>query len=101
LTTGSTLLGDGYRAEVRIVIWEAEDVVQVPTSALFRQGDAWAVYVVDGASARLTTVTVDHRNNQSAEILQGLSPGEEVVVHPPDTLTAGAQVSRRENAGGD
>lgn len=99
--TASTLLGDGYRAEVRIVIWEAEDVVQVPTSALFRQGDAWAVYVVDGASARLTTVTVDHRNNQSAEILQGLSPGEEVVVHPPDTLTAGAQVSRRENAGGD
>ena len=99
--TASTLLGDGYRAEVRIVIWEADDVVQVPTSALFRQDEAWAVYVVDGASARLTTVSIDHRNNQSAEILQGVSPGDEVVVHPPDTLTAGAQVSRREEAGGD
>jgi len=96
--TASTLLGDGYRAEVRIVIWEADDVVQVPTSALFRQGDAWAVYVVDGASARLTTLTIDHRNNQSAEILEGVSPGDEVVVHPPDTLVAGAQVSRREGA---
>jgi len=96
--TASMLLGDGYRAEVRIVIWEADDVVQVPTSALFREGDAWAVYVLDGASARLTTVTVDHRNSQSAEVLQGVSPGEEVVVHPPDTLTAGAEVSRREGA---
>jgi HlyD family secretion protein len=94
--TASTLLGDGYRAEVRIVIWEADDVVQVPTSALFREGDAWAVYVLNGASARLTTVTIDHRNSQSAEVLQGVSPGEEVVVHPPDTLTAGAEVSRRD-----
>ena len=94
----SALLGDGYRAEVRIVVWEADDVVQVPTSALFRQGEDWAVYVLDGASARLTTVTVDHRNSQWAEVLQGLSPGDEVVVHPPDTLTAGTEVSRREVA---
>ena len=94
----SALLGDGYRAEVRIVIWEANDVVQVPTSALFRQGEDWAVYVLDGASARLTTVTVDHRNSQWTEVLQGLSPGDEVVVHPPDTLTAGTEVSRREVA---
>jgi len=95
----STFLGDGYRAEVRIVIWEADDVVQVPTSALFRQGDAWAVYVIDGAaSARLTTVTIDHRNSQFAEILEGVSPGDEVVVYPPDTLTAGARVQRRQEA---
>ena len=94
----SALLGDGYRAEVRIVVWEADDVVQVPTSALFRQGEDWAVYVLDGASVRLTTVTVDHRNSQWAEVLQGLSPGDEVVVHPPDTLTAGTEVSRREVA---
>ena len=94
--TASVLLGDGYRTEVRIVTWEADDVVQVPTSALFRQGNTWAVYVLDGASVRLTTVTVDHRNSQSAEILQGVSPGDEVVIHPPDTLTAGAQVRRQE-----
>ena len=95
----SALLGDGYRAEVRIVIWEADDVVQVPTSALFRQGEDWAVYIVEGASARLAMVTLDHRNSQWAEVLQGLSPGDEVVVHPPDTLTAGTEVSRREQAG--
>ena len=94
--TASALLGDGYRAEVRIVVWEADDVVQVPTSALFRQGDAWAVYVTDGASARLTTVTIDHRNSQTAEVREGLQPGDQVVVHPPDTLADGAQVSTRE-----
>ena len=96
--TASTLLGDGYRAEVRIVTWEADDVVQVPTSALFRQGDAWAVYVLDGESVQLTTVTIDHRNRQSAEVLQGLSPGDRVVIHPPDTLAAGAQVDASEEA---
>jgi HlyD family secretion protein len=90
--TASTLLGDGYRAEVRIVTWEADDVVQVPTSALFRQGDAWAVYVLDGSSVRLTTLTIDHRNSQSAEVLQGVSPGDEVVIHPPDTLADGVRV---------
>ncbi len=91
----ATRLGDGYRTEVRIVIWETDDVVQVPTSALFRQGDAWAVYVIDGELARLTTVTVDHRTSRLAEVLQGLSPGDEVIVHPPDTLTDGTQVKKR------
>jgi len=94
--TASTFLGDGYSAEVHIVTWEADDVVRVPTSALFRQGDIWAAYVIAGGSARLVTVDIDHRNSQWAEVLQGVSPGDEVVVHPPDTLIDGAQVRRRE-----
>ncbi len=40
-------LGDGYRVEVRVVIWESPNVVKVPTSALFRHGEQWAVYVID------------------------------------------------------
>jgi HlyD family secretion protein len=74
---------------------QALKVVQVPTSALFRQGDTWAVYVIDGELARLTTVTIDHRTSRMAEVLQGLSLGDEVIVHPPDTLTDGTQVKKR------
>ncbi len=89
-------LGDGYRAEVRIVIWQAGDVVQVPTSALFRQGDDWAVYVLtpDGR-VRLTLVNIGHRNAQMAEVLSGVSPGDVVVAHPPDTLSDGARARAR------
>ena len=94
--SAAAALGDGYRAEVRIVTWQADDVVQVPVSALFRQGDAWAVYVMtpDGR-VRLTPVTIGHRNAQMAEVLSGVSPGDAVVAHPPDTLSDGARARAR------
>ena len=44
-------LGDGYRVEVRIIIWESEAVLKVPTSALFRHGDGWSVFAVENGKA--------------------------------------------------
>ena len=55
-------LGDGYRVDVRIVIWEDPDVLKVPASALFRVGEDWNVFVVEGGLARSRRVEVDHRN---------------------------------------
>ena len=40
-------LGDGYRVEARFVIWEDEDVLQVPASSLFRVNGGWALFVVE------------------------------------------------------
>ncbi|MDP1571089.1 MAG: efflux RND transporter periplasmic adaptor subunit [Vicinamibacterales bacterium] len=88
-------LGDGYRVEVRIVVHDAADVVSVPISALFRRGDAWAVFVVEAGRARVTTVTLGARNQRQAEVTGGLSPGTQVVLHPGDTLTDGARVALR------
>ena len=88
-------LGDGYRVEVNIVTWHAGDVVMVPVGCLFRRGDAWAVFVIDGDRARLRAIELGHRNDTSGEIVKGLQPGEKVVLHPPDTLADGARVSRR------
>ncbi len=88
-------LGDGFRTEVRIVIWESEDVLQAATSALFRKGDGWAVYVIAGDVVRVTDVTIGHRNGQVAEILSGLTAGDAVVAHPPDTLSDGARINVR------
>lgn len=91
----SARLGDGFRAEVRIVIWEGQDVVQVPTSALFRQGENWAVYVIAGDTVRLSPVTVERRNSQTAQVTSGVNPGDRVVVHPPDTLADGVRIRVR------
>jgi len=88
-------LGDGYRVEVRVVIHDAADVVSVPISALFRRGDAWAVFVVEAGRARMVTVTIGARNQTQAEVTEGLSPGTQVVLHPGDTLTDGARVVAR------
>jgi HlyD family secretion protein len=88
-------LGDGYRVEVKVVVWEGSDVVKAPTSSLFRQGDDWAAFVVDGGRSRLRRVAVGRRNGLEAEILKGLSAGERVVVHPADTLKDGSRVVPR------
>lgn len=85
-------LGDAYRVEVRIVIWEAASVLKVPTSALFRQGDRWAVYSVDGGRARVAEVELGRQTGLEAELTAGLREGARVVVHPPDTLGDEARV---------
>ena len=88
-------LGDGYRVEVRVVVWEAPNVLRVPTSALFRHGDKWAVYVVDRGRAHRTLLESVHQTGQYAEVVSGLAEGARVIVHPGDTLVDGARVRER------
>jgi HlyD family secretion protein len=88
-------LGDEYRVEVRVVIWEEDDVVQVPTSSLFRHGESWAVFVVNGGKARATEVTAGRRTGLRAEILEGVEEGDRVVVHPSEQVRDGVRVEER------
>lgn len=88
-------LGHGFSVFVRIVEWEAEDAVQVPVSALFRNGAQWAVFVVADATASLRLVDVGRRNDTRAEILSGLEPGEHVIMHPSDSVYDGAPIVER------
>jgi HlyD family secretion protein len=88
-------LGDAYRVEVRIVLWEGDRVLKVPTSALFREGDRWAVYTIADGRARRTPVELGHQTGQEAEVTSGLAEGARVVLHPADTLADGTRVSER------
>lgn len=88
-------LGDGYRVEVRIVVAEAPDALKIPTSALFREGDRWAVYVVDNDRARRTLVTIGLQTGQEAEVTGGIAEGTRVILHPGDALSDGARVEAR------
>jgi HlyD family secretion protein len=88
-------LGDGYRVETHVVIWEKPNVLKVPVGSLFRQGEAWAVFVDDHGRARRRTVTIGHRGGLEAEVLGGLHDGEGVVLYPPESLNAGARISSR------
>ena len=85
-------LGDGYRVEVRIVLWQEDDVLKVPVGALFRQGDGWAVFVVEEGRVRRQTVQLGQRNENEGQRSGGLEAGTTIVLHPPDTLTEGARV---------
>ncbi len=88
-------LGGGFAVFLRIVEWEAEDVLQVPLSALFRRGEQWHVFAASGGIAREVEVGVGRRNNRMAEVTGGLQPGMAVVTHPNDALADGAAIVER------
>lgn len=92
---GKNVLGDGFRVEVRIVVWEKENVLKVPISALFRVGEEWAVYVVGNGRAARRTLTIGQRNSLEAEVLSGLQQADVVIVHPSDAVQDGVRVSPR------
>lgn len=88
-------LGHGFRVEVRIVIWEDQNALKVPSSALFREGENWAVFAVKAARAVLTPVSIGHNNGVEAEVLNGLDPGEVIILYPGAGITDGTRVEQR------
>ena len=93
---GAVALGDGFRVEVRIVIWRDESALKVPVGSLFRRGADWALFVIENGHARMRTVQLGQRNDRDGQVLKGVSAGQRVVLHPPDTLTDGVRVTVRD-----
>jgi HlyD family secretion protein len=90
-----TALGDGYRVEAKITIWSAEGVLKVPSSALFRHEEGWAVFAVRDEMAAMVPVEIGRRNGLEAEIASGLAAGDRVILHPSDAVVEGAIVTWR------
>lgn len=88
-------LADGFRVEARIVVWEQPDVLQVPTGALFRSGDDWAVFVAERGGAQLRVIKIGQRNSLQAQVLDGLSADAQVILHPSDKVRDGVRVRNR------
>jgi HlyD family secretion protein len=86
--------GDRYRVEARIVTWKGDDVLQIPTGALYRKGNQWMTFIEENGVARETEVTVGQNNGVSAQILGGLEAGETVILHPPDKVEDGTAVTK-------
>jgi HlyD family secretion protein len=95
VASAARALGDNYRVEVRIVVWSDDNVVRAPVGSLFRRGEGWATFVVEQERARLRTIQLGQRNDTYGQITSGLSAGQVVVLHPPDTLADGIRVEVR------
>ena len=87
-------LGDGYRVEAHFILWEGDDVLQIPTSALFRHNDQWALFAIDAGRAHRVSVTTGHDNGLVTEILAGLEAGTRVILHPDDRIEDGVRVTQ-------
>jgi HlyD family secretion protein len=86
-------LGDRYRVEARIVTWRGDNVLQVPTGALFRRGNDWMTFTVRKGRARIQKVEIAHNNGVAAEVQSGLSAGDFVIIHPPESVHDAAAVT--------
>ena len=86
-------LGDNFRVEARIVVWEGHDILKAPAGALFQHGNTWQAFVLEGGLVRLRTVKVNRGNGLETVIEDGLREGDQVVVYPGDKIVDGARVS--------
>lgn len=85
-------LGDGFRVAAHIIVWQEDDVLQVPNAAIFRVDQKWSVFVVRDGRARLTAVELGKRNEHAAQVLGGLTEGDVVIQYPSDLIEDGSLV---------
>jgi HlyD family secretion protein len=94
-TESTSPLGDRYRVEVRIAVWQDKDVLLVPGGALFREGGDWLAFLLRDGRAVKTTIQLGRSDGRQSQVLGGLKTGDNVLMHPPDNVKDGAEVVRR------
>ncbi|MGX5915002.1 efflux RND transporter periplasmic adaptor subunit [Aliidiomarina sp. Khilg15.8] len=86
-------LGENYRLDAVITLWESDDVVSVPLSALVREQGEWHVFLMRDGRAILTPVETGRRSGLQQQIHSGVRSGDQVVDHPPANLTNGQRIT--------
>jgi HlyD family secretion protein len=85
-------LGHDYRVDAAVVVWEGKNVLRVPSTALFRSGERWAVFVVRDGRAHKTLVDVGASDGDWTVATSGVNQGEAVVVQPSDAIDEGTRI---------
>ncbi len=85
-------LGDNFRVEGRIITWQTEKTIKVPSGALFRRGEGWSAFVVEGGRARLKAVIAGASSGPETQVLEGLTEGAEVIVYPGGRVHDGDRI---------
>lgn len=88
-------IGDNFHVEVRFVLSQDDQVLTIPTGALFKNKNSWAVYKVEKNRAHLQDVVVGKKSDTQAVILEGLSEGDLVILFPTDLIGEGKKVKSK------
>lgn len=89
-------LGHGFRVYARLTLWQSGETLQVPISALFRDGRQWSLFAIRDSRARQVAVDIGHMNDETAELIGGLAEGDQVILHPSDVISDGTLVAERQ-----
>jgi HlyD family secretion protein len=85
-------LGAGYRIDAGIVVWEADEVLTIPASAIFQRAGTWYAFVAEEGVARLRELQLGQRSRDHAQVLGGVSAGEQVVAFPTAVVGDGVSI---------
>ena len=85
-------LGDNFRVEGRIILWEEPRALKVSSGALFRRGPDWAAFLLVTNTVQLRMVKTGRSSGAETQILSGLREGDEVILYPGDRLKDGQKV---------
>lgn len=83
----------GTSVDLKIIIDESIGALAVPDRATFRREGEWSVFAVVAGNAELRTIKIGLRNDDWAEILEGLEEGDTIVGERKNELEDGARVT--------
>lgn len=83
-------------ANVELELAVLEDVLTVPVAAVFSGQDQMYCYVVNGSEPERREVKLGRMNEERAEVLSGLSEGDEVLMSPPVESEGGDEDQQEE-----
>lgn len=94
-TSSWRTLGHEFRVEPQIIVWEAEDILRLPVSALFSDNRRWSAFRVTEGRAALTSLEIGEVNDQYVQVLSGLAERDTVVLYPSNQIEDGLVVKKR------
>lgn len=87
-------LGDGYKVDIKIILFESPHALIIPMSAVFREGDDWATYVAENSKAIKKKIKIKWHNPDLATIEKGLNEGDQVILYPSSLIYEGAHIKQ-------
>jgi len=88
-----TSLGAGFRVEAAVIVWAGENVLRIPTTAIFRREGEWHTFVVDENRAHLQRIEIAHRGRDFAEVVSGVAEDDVIIAFPSDLIEDGVRVA--------
>lgn len=85
-------MGEGFQVRCRLIAKRRENSITLPVGALFREGEAWALYRVVKQRAIKTIVKISETSASVALVESGVVEGDEVVLFPGEKIRDGVKV---------
>lgn len=84
---------EGYGANIRFTLYQGDNKLVIPSSAVFQLDDQNYVFVIKNGKAEKLPVEVEYKTSSQAVIKEGLAEGEKVIDHvDSEEIYEGAKV---------